>query len=67
MQPIRREDDIRIKLVNKDETDRLGHSALDDLYFDQVVQNILHNAVKYSYPYTIVMVTAGRDGTRTDT
>jgi signal transduction histidine kinase len=62
MQPIRREEGIKVHLVDDVQVDRLGDFLVDDLYFEQVVQNVLHNAVKYSYPQTTVEVRASRLG-----
>ena len=61
MQPLREDQRITVKFLNPDETDSLGYFWADDLYFGPVVQNILHNAVKYSYPNTTVEVCAHRN------
>ena len=50
MQPIREHDGISIMRQSDETLQRLGSFRCDELYFDQVVQNVIHNAVKYSYP-----------------
>lgn len=60
MSPIREHDGISIKLINKDSVMALGEFRCVELYFDQVIQNVLHNAVKYSYPGTTIDVEADR-------
>jgi len=60
--------DIRNKASkNKDETDRLGISALTIFILIKLFKISCTMQLSYSYTYTIVMVTAGRDGTKTDT
>lgn len=62
MQPIRANERISVKLHNASEMAHWGDFWADDRYFDQVVQNLLHNAVKYSYPRTSAEVRLLRHG-----
>lgn len=54
LQPIREHEGIRVSFVNTEEADSWGTFLVDGQFFEQVVQNLLHNAVKYSYPRTKV-------------
>jgi len=62
MQPIREEEGIQFSRLDRGALDRFGLFWCDDLYFDQVVQNVLHNAIKYSYPGTIINLLISKDG-----
>jgi len=60
LQPIRANDGIRIQLTDEDKVDTLGNFLVDEVFFEQVVQNLLHNAVKYSYPRTVITLRVDR-------
>ncbi len=61
MQPIRMQDWIKVKFLSEKEADAWGDFLIDEQFFEQVVQNLLHNAVKYSYPRTTVEVKLFRE------
>jgi len=61
LQPIRAQEHIRVSFVNPEEADTWGKFLVDEQFFEQVVQNLLHNAVKYSYPRTKVEVKVQRN------
>lgn len=61
MQPLRKvHDKVLIALVNTDHLDTLGYFLADAIFFDQAFQNVLYNAVKYSYRNTTITVTVNR-------
>ena len=62
LQPIREHEGIRVSFVNPEEADSWGTFLVDEQFFEQVVQNLLHNAVKYSYPRTKVELKVERSG-----
>ena len=62
MQALRRDEGIQVQLVDAERVDELGEFWADDLYFEQVLQNMIHNGVKYSYPHTTNEVRATRSG-----
>jgi signal transduction histidine kinase len=62
LQPLREHDGIKVRFVNPDEADQWGDFLVDEQFFDQAVQNLLHNAVKYSYPNTTVLLKVFRAG-----
>lgn len=62
LQPIREHEGIRVSFVNPEEADSWGDFLVDEQFFEQVVQNLLHNAVKYSYPRTKVELKVQRNG-----
>lgn len=62
LQPLREHDEIQVRLSNTEEADQWGNFLVDEQFLDQAVQNLLHNAVKYSYPNTIVWLKVFRTG-----
>ncbi|PXF58429.1 MAG: hypothetical protein C4B58_06900 [Deltaproteobacteria bacterium] len=58
LQPIRMHEDIKIRYLDDENIEDSVQFAVDDLYFEQALQNVLHNAVKDSYPNTTVKVHA---------
>ena len=62
LQPIREHDYIRVTFVTPEEADSWGDFLVDEQFFEQVVQNLLHNGVKYSYPRTNVELKLRRSG-----
>jgi signal transduction histidine kinase len=66
LQPIREHEGIKVSFVNPDEANSWGDFLVDEKFFDQVVQNLLHNAVKYSYPGTKVELKVLHNGRELD-
>jgi signal transduction histidine kinase len=64
VEPLRRAEGVKVRLVNEREADAMGPFEAPEMAFIQAVGNVMHNAVKYSYPNTLVEVRVRREGTR---
>ena len=63
IQPIRMHENIQTQYDEDKQAPDSLYFIVDELYFDQCIQSILFNAVKYSYPETIIEVSAKKDQT----
>ncbi len=61
VQPIRKQEGVQVQLVDQNAVTALGDFLVDNDFFDHAIMNVLHNAVKYSYPRTRVEVSVRRD------
>ena len=63
VEPLRRHENVRVRLADEQAADALGAFEASEKYI-QAVGNVMHNAVKYAYPNTLVEVRARQEGTR---
>ncbi|MCP4985394.1 MAG: hypothetical protein GY928_04775 [Colwellia sp.] len=62
VQPIKSDESIKVEYLNTKNISNTERFCVNELYFHQVMQNLLHNAIKYSYPYTKVKVDVLKNG-----